>query len=73
MKIHTESLTTDRLQAKPGSTVDLSQATTFIVPRIATASLPDPSTVEGMLVYDSTDSTLKIASGGAWVALATMA
>jgi len=46
--------------------VDLRDAPTFLVPQMATADLPDASTVNGMLVWDTTVSALRLACGSNW-------
>ncbi len=72
MKIHTEHLTTDHLVAKPGGDVDLTKAGTFLLPSMPTAALPDPTSVQGMLVYDETANALKVSISGSWLLVATL-
>jgi len=66
MKVHTEHLTAGDFVAKEGAQVDLSRAGTFIVPHMETTDLPDPASVNGMLVWDTTVSALKLACGVNW-------
>ena len=62
MEIRTEKVTIES-----AGEVDASGATAgFYVPQIATASLPDASGVEGMLVYDTTANKLLVSNGTAW-------
>ena len=57
---------TEKIVLESSGHVDLSDVTYFLLPMIATASLPTASGVEGMLVYDTTDNKLKVCNGSAW-------
>ncbi len=59
---------TEKVLLEAGGTLDGSAATGgFIVPRIATASLPAASAaLKGCLVYDSSTNKLLVCSGSAW-------
>ena len=69
MKLRTEKLTIEtsgELDAGDATTVDLSGCATFLVPMIATESLPAAAGVEGMVVYDTTANKLLVSTGSAW-------
>lgn len=70
MKVSTERVSIEAagtLESAAGATVDHKLATAgFYPPQIATASLPDASGVEGMIVYDTTANKLKVSNGTAW-------
>ncbi len=70
MQVRTESLVTDGIVATEGATIDLRPAARFFVPQMATAELPAPGTVPGMLVWDTTTSSLRLAIGSTWETIA---
>jgi len=57
---------TEKIVLESSGYVDLSDVTTFLLPMIATTSLPTYSDVEGMIVYDTTDNKLKVCNGSGW-------
>jgi len=60
---------TEKIVLESSGEVDLSDATTFLLPMIATASLPTYSDVKGMLVYNTTSNKLNIATAAKWEAI----
>jgi hypothetical protein len=70
MEVRTELLTADEAEIEEATisdTLDVSGATLFRVPMIATASLPAAAAGnEGMIVYDTTANKLKMSTGAAW-------
>jgi hypothetical protein len=72
MQLHTERLIAGRIEATQGAAVDLRPAATFFLPQMPAASLPDPTTVPGMLVWDTTNATLRLAASGTWETVALL-
>jgi len=69
VKISSEKVTIEEsgsLDCASGADFDFTLSDKFIIPMIATASLPSAAGVEGMIVYDSTLNKLVVSNGTAW-------
>jgi len=69
MQISSEKVTIEAsgsLDCGSGADLDFTDGDKFIIPMIATTSLPTASGVEGMIAYDTTLNKLVVSNGSAW-------